>query len=133
VYRSPWADIKNVEQLNSDVAQAERAVGLARELGQQEFVQESLVVQGYIRSLKALYELRAIIKPEGKVPAVRSEDARGHFKLYADSLQQVAAALPRWEETVRKPGDIQGFTDKPIEVVQEMLKQMAKLQTELGL
>ncbi len=133
VYRSPWADIKNVEHLNSDVAQAERAVGLARELGQQEFVQESLVVQGYIRSLKALYELRSIIKPEGKVPAVRSEDARGYFKLYADSLQQVAAALPRWEETVRKPGDIHGFTDKPIEVIQEMLKQMAKLQAELGL
>jgi hypothetical protein len=104
VYRSPWGDIKSVAQLNADVAQADRAMELARELGDKGIVQESLVVQGYIRSLKALYELREMIKPEGKVPPDRHDEASRYFQMYEDGLKQAAAALPKWEETVRKPG-----------------------------
>jgi len=131
IYRSPWGDIKTVEQLNTDVAQADRAMKLARELGDQAIIQESLVVQGYIRSLKALYELREIIQPTGQVPPSRREDAKRYFTMYADGLKQAAAALPRWEATVRKQGGERGLTGKPVEVIRKAVDQMAKLQTEL--
>ena len=131
VYRSPWGDIKTVQQLNTDVAQADRAMALARELGGEGILQESLVVQGYIRSLKALYELREIIQPTGKVPPNRREDAKRYFMMYADGLNQTAAALPRWEATVRNQGDARGLTGKSVEVVQGAVDQMAKLRTEL--
>lgn len=133
VYRSPWGDIKNLQQLNADVARADQAVQLAREMKDAAILQESLVVQGYIRSLEALYELRQIIKPEKPVPPARREDARRYFTMYADGLEQAAAALPGWEETVRRPGDAQRFTAKPVEVIRGMVKQMQTAQAELGL
>lgn len=133
VYRSPWGDIKTVEQLNNDVAQADRAVALARELGDEGITQESLVVQGYIRSLKALYELREIIKRTGQVPPDRREDAKRHFRMYADSLRQTAAALPKWEATVRRHGDEGNLTGKPVKVITGALEQMRQLHTDLGL
>jgi hypothetical protein len=106
-------------------------MALARELGGEGILQESLVVQGYIQSLKALYELREIIQPIGKVPPNRREDAKRYFMMYADGLNQTAAALPRWEATVRNQGDARGLTGKSVEVVQEAVDQMARLQTEL--
>jgi hypothetical protein len=133
VYRSPWGDIKTVEQLNTNVAQADRALALARELGDEGILQESLVVQGYIRSLKALYELREIIKPTGKVPPDRRAEAQRFFRMYADSLEQTATALPRWEATVRQPGDDGGSTGKPVKVIRESAEQMQQLQADLGL
>jgi hypothetical protein len=132
VYRSPWGDIKNLQQLDTDVSRANRAVALARELGDEGFVQESLVVQGYIQSLKALYELREIIKPGGKVAPDRRDEANKYFKRYADALKQAADSLPKWEATVRKQGDSSGFTAKPVDVIRGMVEQMQKLQAELG-
>lgn len=133
VYRSPWGDIKSLPQLNMDVARADRAVEMARELEDAAIVQESLVVQGYMRSLKALYELRRIIKPEKPVPPDRREAARRFFTMYADGLKQAAAALPGWEEAVRKPGETQRFTARPVEVIRGMVEQMQAVRTELGL
>lgn len=133
VYRSPWGDIKTIQELDKDVVGADMAVDLARALGDEAFVQESLVVQGYIRSLKALYELREIIKPAGTVPLERRADARKYFKMYTDGLEQAAAALPKWEATVRGRSGREGATGKPVGVIRESVQQMKKLQEELGL
>jgi hypothetical protein len=85
-----------------------------------------------MQSLKALYELREIIKPQGKVSPDRRDDAIRYFKMYSDALNQSAAALPKWEATVRKPGDARGFTSKPVSVIREMVEQMRKTRAELG-
>ncbi len=127
VYHSPWGDIKDARQLDADVAQADRALGMAREMGDEVMVQESLVVQGYIRSLKALYELRRIVRSQGMVPPQHRVEAQRFFKMYVDGLNQAATALPEWEATVRKEGDEGGFTAKPVGVIRGMVKEMRKL------
>ncbi|GMU22650.1 MAG: hypothetical protein AMXMBFR13_27350 [Phycisphaerae bacterium] len=132
VYRSPWGDIKNVSQLEKDVAMADVALDLARQMGIVEYEQESLVVQGYIRSLKALWELRGRVTTQG-VPRDQRDVARGFFRMYIDGMNQAAAALKAWEETLaaRPPGA--RFTDKPIGVIRTSVEQMSTLAVELGL
>jgi len=98
-YESPWGDIKNPRQLEQDVARADRAVELARELGVAEFLQESLVIQGFIHSLQALWELRKIVTPQGVADKNRPA-AQRYFKMYVDSLNQVVTAMPKWETSL---------------------------------
>jgi len=132
VYASPWGDIKSLQQLDNDVAQADRALEIARQLEVTELIQESLVIQGYIRSLKALWELRAIVKPEGVAPKDR-DAARRYFKMYVDSLEQSANALPAWEAALplRKTDD-RPLTGKPVGVINKAAEQMAQFATDLG-
>ena len=98
-YESPWGDIKNPQQLEQDVVRADRAVELARELGVAEFLQESLVIQGFIHSLQALWELRKIVTPQGVADKNRPA-AQRYFKMYADSLNQVVTAMAEWERSL---------------------------------
>jgi len=131
VYRSPWADIKTVAQLNANVAKADRALEIARELGMPACELESLIVQGYIRSLKALWELRQIVGREGIAPG-RKDEARRYFRMYAESLQQAADNLPKWERglPMYKPGE--DFTARPVKVCHDAIEQMMELAADLG-
>jgi len=131
VYGSPWGEIKSPKQLNDDVARADRAVELARQLDVPELIQESLVIQGYIKSLKALWELRAIVKPEG-VAQKHRDAAKRYFAMYVDSLKQAATALPEWEATlpIREPDE--RLMAKPVGVVNRAAEQMEKLAADLG-
>jgi len=131
VYRSPWSDIKTPEHLDRDVAEADRGLKLAREMAIPEFIHESLIVQGYIRSLKALWELKQIVKPDG-VARKNRKAAQRYFRMYVDSLRQVTATLPKWEATVpmRKPAE--DFTAKPIKVINQAIDQMTEVARELG-
>ncbi len=130
-YPSPWGNIPNETQLNNDVEAAARGVRLAKELGIPSILYESLVIDGYIRAIKALYELKQIVRPAG-VPPIRRDVANYWFKQYVAGLKQARAALPRWEDTVvLSPADPR-FTDKPIEVINNMIKEMTSLARRLG-
>ena len=99
-YPKPWGDIKTVAQLNGDVALADQAVTVANLMGVAQFQQESLVVQGYIRSLKALYELKQRVLPGGTIPPENHQAANQYFHLYVNGLAQARAAVVAWEQTL---------------------------------
>ncbi len=125
----PFGDIKTVDQLNNDVAQAEKGVKLARELGIPEYLHESFVVQGYINAIKALYELKQIVKPEG----VSDKDAAARwFKAYVDGLRQARENLPLWEKSL--PGSLSGghVVDPALKVVGGMIDSMTASAKDLG-
>lgn len=112
-------------------AAAARAVALAREIGEAEFIQESLVVQGYINALKALYELKQLVTPQGVAPQNR-DTAKRYFRMYVDALQQSATALPQWEATLPSQSGEERFTGRTVELLQTMMKQMKETAAGLG-
>ncbi len=98
-YRGPWGEIKTLQQLNDDVTATIRALRLAREMGIQEFIYESLVANGHICALKALYELKQLVRG-GVVSEADREAANAQFRLYAGALRQVIDALQKWDACV---------------------------------
>jgi len=131
-FRSPFGDIKTIEQLNNDVAQAERAVMLARRLNDQAALQESLVTQGYINSLKALWELKRLIAPAGLAANDRMEAER-YARMYLNGLQQARAALPRWLVTVLPDAEGKESLGSSFELLDKMQKRMRGLASDFGL
>jgi hypothetical protein len=130
-FRVPFGDIKTPWQLDRDVANAEKAVRLAEEMGIPELVHESLIAQGYINSLKALYELGKIVKPDG-IALENREAARRWFETYDRSLKQVTDELPKWEAIVTEGSDNRHFTDVPVKVITEIIAQMDEVAVGIG-
>ena len=110
IYPKPWGDIKNEQQLNDDVAAAAQAVNLADQIGVTQYKQESRVVQGYINSLKALYELKQRVHPGGVIYPADEQTANYYFNMYLDSLAQARTAVVAWENTVRSGSSLIGAT-----------------------
>ncbi|NLE62066.1 MAG: hypothetical protein GX616_27230, partial [Planctomycetes bacterium] len=131
VYATPWGDIKTAGQLDRDVAQAEQAVRLARELGEETLIQESLVVQGYINSLKALWVLKQVVTTSG-VAERDKETARRFFKMYVDSLEQTGEALTAWEAALPAKGGRGGIMRESVKLVDGMIGEMTAVAAELG-
>ncbi len=104
VYPKPWGDIKTLSQLNNDVALAAQAVAIANQLNIAQYRQESLVVQGYINSLKALYELKQLVGMGGSISPQNHAAANQYLTMYVDSLTQARTAVATWETTVPQSG-----------------------------
>lgn len=100
VYPKPWGDIKTEQQLNDNVASAAQAVTIANQMGIAQFQQESLVIQGYMNSLKALYELKYLVNPGGWIAPEDHPAANQYFQMYVDSLTQARDGLVAWEQTL---------------------------------
>jgi len=131
VYRYPWGEIRNAEQLDGDVAQAQRAVELARELGEPTFIQESLVVQGFIKTLKALWQLKALVR-SGRVAEADRAAAGRYFRMYVDGLTQAGTALTAWETSLPMRSAHEHLTKEPVKLLEEMANEMKSLAAELG-
>jgi hypothetical protein len=130
-YRSPWGDIKTVEQLDADVAKAKAAVTLARKLNIPLFTEETLVVEGLTQSLKALWELRSLVTPNGIDDANKTSAAR-YFQMYVDGLTQAKAALPRWERHVNPDPKDRRQVRRVIELLDEAVTGMTALAADNG-
>jgi hypothetical protein len=130
VYPIPWGDIKSVEQLDRDVKDAERSVQLARQMGIEQFVQESLVIQGYMQAIKALWELKHLVKPEG-VSETDKPAARSHFAAYLAGMKQANNALTAWEASIERPGKYQ-YANTAVKTVTEMIHEMETTAKDLG-
>jgi len=130
-FPKPWGEIKSVQQLNDDVAQAARAVELARDVGIPRYLQESRVIQGYIGSLNALYELKQVANA-GKVSGDKSPTAGKFFQSYIDSLRQAQDALAKWEDAVGPLPGHPRVTPKTIALLQTLIDEMIKVAAERG-
>lgn len=131
IFRMPYGDIYTPEQLERDVADAERALNIAKEMGIPEYLHESHVARGYIRSLKALWDLRSLVTRDG-VAAEKRDAARAAFSLYLDSLKEAAIALPEWEACVDRDDGTARWTDRPVELIEMLRAQMAETAQALG-
>jgi TPR repeat protein len=129
--RIPFGDIKTVAQLDADVAAAARALEMAKEMGVPEYWYESLVADGYIKSLKALYELGQIVK-HGKMEPRDQDAANRYFRMYLDGLKQASDALPKWEEIRDTVHDRANYTGKVVKVIARLREQMAETAGKLG-
>ncbi len=131
IYGYPWGEIKNVEQLERDVTRAARSVQLAREIGEPVFVQESLVVQGYVHALKALWELRSLVR-SGSVARADKDAARRQFQAYVDGLAQAVTALPAWEAALPMAEGDKNMVREPVKKIREMIEGMKAVAAEVG-
>ena len=131
VFRSPWGDIKSAGQLDRDVAQAERAVELARQMRSPAFLQESLVIQGLVRSLKALWELKSLVTAQGIDPGKQAA-ARRWFRAYVDSLKQAKESLPKWETAVAGETRGRSLVGPTTDLLGKMIERMSKTAADLG-
>ncbi len=127
----PFGDIKSPEQLDRDLANASRALALSREMGIPQFHDESLVADGYMKSLKALYELNRLVK-NGVVAERDRSEARRYVSMYQTGLQQAAEALPKWASRIGKAEGPQ-FVEKPVSVINDLRKEMSETAAKLGL
>jgi hypothetical protein len=105
---------------------------MARDMGVPEYWYESLVADGYIRSLKALWELRGLVK-DGRVTSENKDRAGRYFRMYLDALKQAAEALPKWEEIRDIRLEHANYTGIPVNVIAELRKQMTQTATRLGI
>ncbi|MDH7601806.1 MAG: hypothetical protein QHI38_06635, partial [Armatimonadota bacterium] len=128
-YRGPWGQIQTLEQFDQDVANENRALRLAREMGIDEFIYETQVVDGYIRALRAAYDLGKLVR-DGKVADDNKAAASKLLGRCIEALQQSVDSLPKWFEAVTgsKPEQLESIT-----LVEEMISQLKELGRDLGL
>ena len=131
-FRVPFGDIKTPWQLDRDVASAQRAVELSKEMGIPELMHESLIAQGLINSLKALHELGKVVKPDGIAPENR-ESARRYFEMYDAGLKQATDELPKWEAIIAPGADNRRFADKPVRVITTARDEMREVASGFGI
>ena len=127
----PFGQIRTVEQLDGNVVVAAKALKIAREMGMEEYLQESLVAAGYAKSLKALYELGQIVK-DGKVAPADRNSAERYFQMYSDGLKQASDALPKWEKAKGAGHGEAGFTAKAVDTIAKLRAEMAETADKLG-
>jgi hypothetical protein len=127
----PFGDIKSVKQLDDDVAAAAKALEMSKQMGTPQYYFESLTADGYIKSLKALYELGRIVK-NGAVAERNREAARKYFRMYDDGLKQAGDAMPKWEVEVDINHKYEGFTDKAVRMSKQLRDEMAATAAKLG-
>jgi len=131
VYPKPWGDIKTPEQLNNDVARAAHALALAHQMGIPRFIEESRVIQGYIGSLKALYELKQLIRPTGLLKENKQAAGR-YFQDYIDSLRQAQDGIVRWEQAIVSTRGQRLIASRTTEVLDTLIEEMKKTAAKLG-
>ena len=132
IARFPWGDIRSVEHLDKDAQQAQRALEIAREMGTKEFIEESLVIEGYAKSLQALWNLKQLVTTSGLAEKNR-QAAQRYFRAYTNGLKQVGTALPEWETAILKmPYDRGGLVNGSIEIIDRAIDEMSELAKELG-
>lgn len=129
----PWGNIKSERQFERDVAAARKAVRLAREMGIPQYLHESLVVDGYIRTMKALYEMKKLA-PNGVMFTPSNQyKASQQLREFLRAAEQVKENLPKWEDCVARESERAfNFTGRPVDVMTEVADAVKKVAVEMG-
>lgn len=131
IFRGPWGDFTSPEQFARDVELAERSVEIARKIGRPEIVAESLVVQGYMQSLNALWELNKMATPEG-IPDTEHSKARVQFQAFLSGLAQARDALVQWVKAVSPAAKPESFLEAPLKTIEELSEGARKTAAGMG-
>ncbi|MGC8862532.1 MAG: hypothetical protein ACP5R5_07125 [Armatimonadota bacterium] len=131
--KCPFGAYSAPSQLKKDVESAEKALALAREIGIEEFIQESRVAQGYIVALDALYELSKIVH-DGRIAPEDKPAAQKYFQAYVDGFRQSIDALTKWNALFfpPEPGSRAVEKPKPAAECEILVERMIKTASELG-
>lgn len=131
VYKGPWSQIKTLSQFDMDVAQSVVALRLAQEMGIPEFWYESLVANGYITALRALYELKSLVVG-GTVSSANRPAARAYFNLYVMGMRQAVAALQGWEAAIYPPSGTGHVASMVSTLLNPAINDMKQLAADCG-
>jgi hypothetical protein len=129
---TPWGNIKSEKQFTDDLAAARKAVSLAEQMGIDQYKYESIVVDGYIRNLEAVYQLKQLAPKGGSFTPANQAKAKQALAQLVESKDQVVENLPKWEACVagetEKAGD---FVAKPIAVIKEVTADIVKTAADM--
>lgn len=130
---TPWGNIKSEKQLNERVDAARRAVRMANQLGIPQYIHESYIIDGYIRNLNALYQMKKLA-PKGIAfaPADQYKASR-QLREFVSSADQVLEHLPQWEKCVAVEADRNlNFTKSPADILSMVVENVKKSGLEMG-
>ena len=130
-FGSPWGEFKTPAELKATATATERGLKLARELDLPEFIQESLVIQGYADALCALWELKQLVTKNGVAPDERVA-AREQLAKYKRALAQSRNGLQAWDRVVSSGSSRRGHVQRTLDILQTMLEQMKRSAADLG-
>lgn len=130
---TPWGNIKTERQLNADVSAAKRAIGMAEKLGVDQYIYESYVIDGYIRTQKALYEMTKLAPKGGTFPLDKRFHANRQLSEFLNAADQVVTYLPKWESTVSRAAERGSrLTSRPVEIMTQVAADVKKTAEEMG-
>lgn len=86
------------EQFGTNVAQCERALALAQELGEPQFIEESRIILGYSQVLQAVWELSRLLRGQEKLAAEARPAAEKWFRQCQGGVDTLVAAYPLWNQ-----------------------------------
>lgn len=132
-FPSPWGNVKDEKQLNDDLAAMRKAIRLARELGIPECEHETMVIDGYLKSMKAMYDITKLVPEGGEFADKDKPEANRLWKEFFAGLKQSVDYLPKWEDCVRGETEKDfDFTERPINFIREIATGLAETAEKMG-
>ncbi len=133
LYPHPWGQFQSQRQIRDGLTAARRALDLARKIGRPEIVEESRVIDGYIRSLAAVYDLAEIVGPQGIAKEHRQQAAKA-FQEFIDACSRAESSLRAWSKLIapelETPAGSRSW--RVAEALKRNVRDMRALATELG-
>ncbi len=131
-WRGPWGEIKSVERFDQDLRDIHRAVQIARGITDRpEFLQESLWVRHNLRALRALWELRGMVRPGGIAPSDMRRTKRC-FAQHIGNLGQAVDALNAWNDIMAPESREDRFVKPTADIILQTIAEMEKLAADNG-
>ena len=129
-----FSEFKREEQFDEDLAKCEAALTLANETGDEGVILETRIVQGYVRVLKAVWELSKVVHGDEGVSEEDREAAKRHYELFNEGCGAVVTLYPKWSNAVapqltgKEPGR---FWDT-VDTMERLAGRIADLMGESG-
>lgn len=132
--QSMFAAFKSPEQFADNLAQLDEALTLARELGDDEYIAETVIVRGYTQVLQAVWELSQIMRGDEGVAPENLAAAEKWLKSCQEGLDSLIAAYPTWSDaclpdTGAKKPDRYSST---VTLMEKLSANMGELMEEIG-
>lgn len=135
-FRGHWGEIKTIEQFDLDIANEGKALEMAKAMGIPEFYYETVIVNDYIRAMRAAYDLSKIVK-NAKVARGKEQAAGKLMKSYCDYMTEAHETIYKWLAAVSghkySPPENEEDDTESVRVVKEAVKNMKQLASDMGL
>ena len=113
------------EHFDRDLAGVDRALELAGRIENPEILQETLVIQGYLRMLREIHDIAAIVSRVAPLSDARQNELRQGTDRLTEAGRKTDAALEAWEASI-KPGIGRERFKDTVNVTREMADKIAR-------